>query len=129
MQRPAVVQHVSRLTGMRSNGQTPMGWVYLLLASLFEVGFTTSLRFTDNFRNLPATAGFLACVVLSLVFLELANRSIPLGTAYAIWTGIGVVGTVLIGMIWFDEPATAIRGILIIGIVGCAVGLKLTSGH
>jgi quaternary ammonium compound-resistance protein SugE len=67
--------------------------------------------------------------VSSLWFLELANRSIPLGTAYAIWTGIGAIGTVTIGMIWFDEPATLARGLLILGIVGCVIGLKLTSGH
>lgn len=106
-----------------------MGWIYLLLASVFEVGFTTTLRFTDNFKNVPAVAGFLVCVFLSLLFLELANRSIPLGTAYAIWTGIGAVGTVVIGMIWFNEPATVIRGLLILGIVACAIGLKVTSGH
>lgn len=106
-----------------------MGWLYLMLASLFEVGFTTTLRLSDSFRNLPATAGFLVCVFLSLLFLELANRSIPLGTAYAIWTGIGAIGTVVIGMIWFAEPATLIRVALIIGIVACAIGLKFTSGQ
>ncbi len=106
-----------------------MGWLYLMLASLFEVGFTTSMRFTDNFKNLLAVGGFLVCVFLSLLFLELANRSIPLGSAYAIWTGIGAIGTVVIGMIWFGEPATVIRGLLIMGVVGCAIGLKLTSGE
>ena len=105
-----------------------MGWLYLMLASLFEVGFTTMLRLSDNFRNLLATGGFLVCVFLSLLFLELANLSIPLGTAYAIWTGIGAIGTVSIGMVWFGEPATVVRGILIAGIIGCAIGLKLTSG-
>lgn len=106
-----------------------MGWMYLLLASVFEVGFTTTLRFTDHFRNIPAVGGFLICVALSLVFLELANRSIPLGTAYAIWTGIGAAGTVVIGMVWFDEPATIVRALLILGIIACAIGLKLTAGH
>ena len=106
-----------------------MGWFYLLLAAAFEVGFTTTLRLTDSFKSVPATIGFAICVVSSLWFLELANRSIPLGTAYAIWTGIGAIGTVTIGMIWFDEPATLARGLLILGIVGCVIGLKLTSGH
>jgi quaternary ammonium compound-resistance protein SugE len=105
-----------------------MDWLYLILGGLFEVGFTTTLRFTDGFRNLSATAIFLVCVVLSLLFLEIAAGSIPLGTAYAIWTGIGAMGTVLIGMVWFGEPATITRGMLIVGIVGCAIGLKLTSG-
>lgn len=106
-----------------------MAWFYLILGGVFEVGFTTTLRFTEGFRNLPATAGFLVCVFLSLFFLDVAARSIPLGTAYAIWTGIGAIGTVGIGMIWFAEPATAVRGLLILGIIGSAIGLKLTSGH
>lgn len=105
-----------------------MGWLFLVLASVFEVGFTTTLRFTDNFKNVPAVDAFVVCVCLSLVFLELANRSIPLGTAYAIWTGVGAAGTVVIGMLWFDEPATAVRGLLILGIIACAIGLKFTAG-
>ena len=62
------------------------------------------------------------------MFLELAERAIPLGTAYAVWTGIGAVGTVVIGMIWFGEPATLMRLVLIVGIIGSAIGLKLTAG-
>jgi quaternary ammonium compound-resistance protein SugE len=106
-----------------------MGWIYLLLASTFEVGFTTALRLSNNFKNLPAVGGFLVCVALSLLFLELAERSIPLGTAYAIWTGIGAVGTVTIGIIWFGEPATVVRVLLIAGLIGCAIGLKVTAGR
>ncbi len=106
-----------------------MAWLYLILAGIFEVAFTTALRFTNNFKNLWATVGFLVCVSLSLLFLELSNRSIPLGTAYAIWTGIGATGTVVIGMIWFGEPATIVRGLLILGVVACAIGLKFTSGQ
>ncbi len=106
-----------------------MGWFYLVLAGVFEVGFTTSMRFIDNFKNMQATLGFLVCVALSLLFLEFANKTIPLGTAYAIWTGTGAVGTVLIGMIWFSEPATLIRVLLILGIITCAIGLKFTSGQ
>ena len=105
-----------------------MKWLYLILGGIAEVGFTTSLRYVNGFRNLLATATFLVCVCLSLLFLEIAAVSIPLGTAYAIWTGIGAVGTVGIGMIWFGEPATFLRGLLITGIVGCSIGLKLTAG-
>lgn len=106
-----------------------MGWVWLLLASMFEVGFTTALRLSHNFKNLYTVGGFLVCVSLSLFFLELAERVIPLGTAYAIWTGIGAVGTVAIGIIWFGEPATIVRMLLIAGLIACAIGLKLTSGR
>ncbi len=105
-----------------------MAWVHLMLASIFEVSFTTALRLSDNFRNWPAVLGFLVSVGLSLLFLELAERGIPLGTAYAIWTGIGAVGTVLIGIVWFHEPASVVRGLLILGIIACAIGLKLTAG-
>ena len=106
-----------------------MAWFYLSLAGLFEVTFTTTLSYINNFRNVPATAGFLLSVALSLLFLEIASKTIPLGTAYFIWTGIGAVGTVGIGMIWFHEPATLVRGLLIAGIIGCAIGLKLTAGR
>ena len=87
-----------------------MGWIYLLLASTFEIGFTTTLRLSDNFKNLQAIGCFLVCVALSLLFLQLAERSIPLGTAHAIWTGIGAVA---IGIIWFGKPATIVRVLLI----------------
>ena len=106
-----------------------MGWIWLLLASAFEVGFTTTLRLSHNFKNLYAVAGFVVCVALSLLFLELTERLIPLGTAYAICTGIGAVGTVAIGIIWFGEPATAVRLLLIAGLIACAIGLKITSGR
>lgn len=105
-----------------------MGWIYLLLAAGFEVGFTTALRLSDHFKHIGAVIAFGVCVTLSLLFLELAERSIPLGTAYAIWTGIGAVGTVAIGIVWFGEPATVARLLLILGIIACAIGLKITSG-
>jgi quaternary ammonium compound-resistance protein SugE len=107
-----------------------MAWFYLLAAGLFEIGFTTCLRYTDGYRNLPWTLGFLACIFISMHLLEAATRmGIPLGTAYAIWTGIGAVGTVVIGMLWFAEPSTPVRILLILAIVASIVGLKLTSGH
>ena len=105
-----------------------VAWFYLILGGAFEVGFTTSLRFLDGSKNPAAVVAFLACVVLSLVFLEVASKTIPLGTAYAVWTGMGAIGTVGIGMIWYQEPATIMRGLLILGIVACVIGLKLTSG-
>lgn len=104
-----------------------LAWLLLVIGGLFEVGFTTCLRFVDGFRNLPWTIGFLASVTLSMGLLELASRSIPLGTAYAVWTGIGAVGTVLIGIVWFGEPATTVRVLLILGVVACIAGLKLTA--
>jgi quaternary ammonium compound-resistance protein SugE len=104
-----------------------MAWVWLILGGFFEVGFTTCLRFVDGFRNIPWTLGFLASVTLSMGLLELASRSIPLGTAYAVWTGIGAVGTVLVGILWFQEPATTVRVLLILAVIACIAGLKLTA--
>lgn len=102
-----------------------MAWALLILGGLFEVGFTTCLRFVEGFRNLPWTLGFLASVTLSMGLLEYAARSIPMGTAYVVWGGIGAIGTVAVGMIWFGEPTTTLRMLFILGIVGCIAGLRL----
>lgn len=104
-----------------------MAWLLLIIGGLFEVGFTTSLRFVDGFRNVPWTLAFLVSVGISMVLLEVAARSIPMGTAYAVWGGIGAVGTVIVGMIWFQEPATTIRLLLILAIVAAIAGLRLTA--
>jgi quaternary ammonium compound-resistance protein SugE len=104
-----------------------MAWLWLIIGGLFEVGFTTALRFVDGFRNLPWTMAFLAAVTLSMGLLELAARTIPMGTAYAVWGGIGAVGTVMVGMAYFDEPTTTVRLLLILAIVACIAALKLTA--
>jgi len=75
-----------------------MAWLLLILGGLFEVGFTTALRFVDNFRNLPWTLAFIASVAMSMGLLQVAARTIPMGTAYAVWGGIGAVGTVIVGI-------------------------------
>ena len=102
-----------------------MAWLWLIVGGLFEVGFTTSLRFVDGFRNLPWTLAFLGSVAVSMGLLEVASRRIPMGTAYAVWGGIGAVGTVIVGMAFFDEPAALIRLLLILTIVAAIAGLKL----
>ena len=103
-----------------------MAWAWLILGGLFEVGFTTCLRNAEGFRNLPWTLGFLLSVTLSMGLLELASRSIPMGVAYAVWTGIGALGTVAVG-VWFGEPLTTVRVLLILGAVACIAGLKATA--
>lgn len=104
-----------------------MAWFWLIVGGLFEVGFTTSLRFVDGFRNVPWTLAFLVSVAISMALLEYASRTIPMGTAYAVWGGIGAVGTVLVGIGWFHDPATTVRLLLILVIVGCIGALKLTA--
>lgn len=104
-----------------------MAWVLLVIGGFFEVGFTTCLRFVDGFRNIPWTAAFLVSVTLSMGLLEVASRSIPMGTAYAVWGGIGALGTVIVGIFWFGEPAHLARIGLIVALVACIAGLKLTA--
>ena len=104
-----------------------MAWLLLVIGGLFEVGFTTSLRFVDGFRNVPWTGAFLVSVTMSMLLLERAARSIPMGTAYAVWGGIGAVGTVIVGMALFDEPVSSVRLVLIALIIGAIVGLRVAA--
>lgn len=104
-----------------------MPWLWLIIGGLFEVAFTTSLRFVDNFRNLPWTAAFLVSVAISMGLLQVASRSIPMGTAYVVWGGIGALGTVIVGIAFFDEPANLIRLLLIFVIVAAIAGLRLAA--
>jgi len=104
-----------------------MPWFWLIVGGMFEVGFTTSLRFVDGFKNAPWTLAFLVSVAISMGLLEVASRSIPMGTAYAVWGGIGAVGTVIVGIFWFHEPASTMRVLLIFAIVAAIAALKLTA--
>ncbi|MEA3016306.1 MAG: quaternary ammonium compound-resistance protein SugE [Sphingomonadales bacterium] len=104
-----------------------MAWLWLILGGCFEIGFTTSLRFVDGFRNIPWTFAFLVSVTISMGLLEAAARTIPMGTAYAVWGGIGAIGTVIVGMLWFGEPTTMVRIMLIFAIVAAIAGLRLTA--
>lgn len=105
-----------------------MAWFWLILGGVFEVGFTTSLRFVDGFRNLPWTIAFLVSVAISMFLLEYAARTIPMGTAYAVWGGIGAAGTVIVGILFFGETLGTVRLLLLLGLIGCIVGLKLAHG-
>ena len=104
-----------------------MAWVVLFVAGLFEIGWAVGLKYTDGFtRPLPILATVVALIV-SVALLGVAVRTLPLGSAYAVWTGIGTVGTAILGIILFREPATAIRLACIALIVAGIIGLKLTS--
>jgi quaternary ammonium compound-resistance protein SugE len=104
-----------------------MSWLYLLLAGLFEVGWAVGLKYTEGFTRPLPTLATLAAMAVSLGLLGLALRSLPLGTAYAVWTGIGTVGTVLFGILVLGEMATAARLGCIALIVAGIAGLKLLS--
>ncbi|WP_332692038.1 quaternary ammonium compound efflux SMR transporter SugE [Bosea sp. (in: a-proteobacteria)] len=102
-----------------------MAWTYLFFAGLFEIGWAIGLKYTQGFTRLVPTVLTVASMVVSLGLLGLALKSLPLGTAYAIWTGIGTVGTAVLGIILFGEPATVLRLVCIGLIVAGIVGLKL----
>ncbi|HEX2112782.1 MAG TPA: quaternary ammonium compound efflux SMR transporter SugE [Alphaproteobacteria bacterium] len=99
-----------------------MAWIVLFVAGLFEVGWAIGLKFTEGFTRLWPTLGTVASMIVSLFLLGLALKSLPVGTAYAVWTGIGTIGTALLGIVLFGESAAAARllsiGLIVIGIVG-----------
>jgi len=109
-----------------------MNWIILIIAGLFEVGFTTSLgkaKSTTGTESLWWYGSFAVCLTASMALLIKATQSLPLGTAYAVWTGIGAVGTVLMGIIFFKEPATLWRLVFITTLIGSIIGLKAVSAH
>ena len=107
-----------------------MAWIYLLTAGLFEVAFTTCLKLSDNFTNYRFTAAFAVCAILSFVLLNKAvSENIPLGTAYAVWTGIGAAGTVMVGIFFFHEPYDFLRAFFIVLLIGSILGLKFVAPH
>ncbi len=106
-----------------------MAWIYLVVAGLFEVGFTTCLKYSNNFSNVKWSVGFFICITLSFFFLNQSIQKIPIGTAYAVWTGKGAVGTAIIGIFLFSEPYDFWRVFFIFLLVGSIVGLKLVSIH
>lgn len=101
-----------------------MGWIYLLLAGVFELGFTTALKLSDAFTRVWPTSFVLIFGTISLWLLSRSLQTIPLGTAYAVWTGIGAFGTVIIGIVFFNEPISAARIFFLSLLVVSIIGLK-----
>ncbi|WP_129714845.1 multidrug efflux SMR transporter [Pedobacter sp. SYP-B3415] len=109
-----------------------MNWILLIIGGLFEVGFTFCLGKAKDADGTTAYAWYAAfgvCLVMSMYMLMKATQTLPLGTAYAVWTGIGAVGTVLVGIIVFKEPATFLRLLFIVTLIGSIIGLKAVSSH
>ena len=101
-----------------------MSWLLLLLAGLFEVAWAIGLKYTDGFSRPLPTLLTLSAMGVSVLLLAMAVKQLPLGTAYAVWTGIGAVGTVLMGIWLFNEPATLARVLCLMLIIGGILGLK-----
>jgi quaternary ammonium compound-resistance protein SugE len=99
-----------------------MAWVYLVFAGLFEITWAIGLKYADGFTKLVPSVITVVGMIVSVVLLGLALRELPVGTGYAVWTGIGTVGAAILGMILFNEPATAIRlgciALIVVGIIG-----------
>ena len=104
-----------------------MNWLILVLAGLFEIGWAIGLKYTDGFTRPWPTLGTVVAMAISLGLLGIAMKSLPVGTAYAVWTGIGTVGTALVGIAILGEPATLVRLACIALIVAGIAGLKLVS--
>jgi quaternary ammonium compound-resistance protein SugE len=104
-----------------------MAWAILFVAGLMEIGWAIGLKYTEGFTRLVPSALTLACMAASIVLLGLAVKTLPIGTAYAVWTGIGAVGTAILGIILFGDAATALRLACIGLIVAGILGLKLVT--
>ena len=102
-----------------------MHWMYLLVAGLFEISWAVGLKFTHGFSQVIPSVVTVICMIASFYFLALALKNLPLGTAYAIWTGIGTIGTVIFVVILFKEPITAMRLLCIALIISGITGLKI----
>ena len=104
-----------------------MSWLLLVIAGLFEVGFTTCLKLSNNFTNFKWSIGFLVCISMSFFLLNKAIQHIPLGTAYGVWTGIGAVGTAAVGIIFYRESTEFWRLFFLFLLIGSIIGLKVVS--
>lgn len=104
-----------------------MAWVYIAIAGLFEVGWAIGLKYTEGFSKLWPSVGTIAAMIVSFYMLSMGLKTLPIGTAYAVWTGIGAVGTVIFGMIFLGESKDLIRMLCIFLIVSGILGLKLVA--
>ena len=104
-----------------------MNWAILILAGIFEIGWAVGLKYTDGFTRLWPTLGTVGAMVMSIALLGIAMKSLPMGTAYAVWVGVGAVGTAILGIVLLGEPANAGRLISLAVIIVGIVGLKLAT--
>jgi quaternary ammonium compound-resistance protein SugE len=104
-----------------------MSWLLLIVAGLLEVGWAIGLKYTEGFTRFWPSVGTALAMIVSIVLLGVAMKSLPVGTAYAVWVGVGAVGTVILGIVLFGEPANALRIASIALVVAGIVGLKLAS--
>ena len=104
-----------------------MNWFILVLAGIFEIGWAIGLKYTEGFTRLLPTVGTIVAMIISLGLLGIAMKSLPVGTAYAVWVGVGAVGTVILGIVLLGEPANPLRLISVGLIIAGIIGLKLAT--
>lgn len=104
-----------------------MAWFFLFIAGIFEIAWAIGMKYTNGFTKLTPTLLTIGSMVLSVYLLSLATKDIPIGTAYAVWTGIGIAGTSILGVIIFNEPFEVLKVLFILMILVAIVGLKLIS--
>lgn len=102
-------------------------WVYLFTAGFFEIAFTTFMKLSDGFKNWTFNICFAVCAILSFGLLNLSTQKISLGTAYAVWTGMGAFGTVVVGMVFFKDPVNVWRVAFLTTLIGSIIGVKFVS--
>ncbi len=107
-----------------------MAWMYILIASIFEISWAVGLKYSNGFTETKASIFTVVTMILSYIFLSMGVKNLPIGTAYAVWTGIGAVGTAIYGMIFFNEPKELIRiffiFLIVIGIIGLKISYRTT---
>jgi quaternary ammonium compound-resistance protein SugE len=106
-----------------------MNWFYLFIAGLFEIAWAVGLKYTDGWSKLWPSLATVILMAASFYFLSISVKTLSIGTAYAVWTGIGTVGAAILGMFLFDEPRDVIRVVCILFIVAGILGLKVSSGN
>ena len=104
-----------------------MSWLLLILAGLLEIGWAIGLKYTEGFTRFWPSIGTAFAMIMSMVLLGIAMKSLPVGTAYAVWVGVGAVGTVILGIVLFGEPANTLRLVSVGLIIGGIVGLKIAT--
>ncbi len=104
-----------------------MYWLYIIIASVFEITWAVGLKYSNGFTELKASIVTIAAMILSYIFLAMGVKGLPIGTAYAVWTGIGAVGTAIYGILFFSEPREMLRIFFILLIIAGIIGLRLTA--
>jgi quaternary ammonium compound-resistance protein SugE len=106
-----------------------MAWIILVVAGMLEVGWAVGLKYTEGFTRLWPSIATLSAMGASVALMGVAVRTLPVGTVYAVWTGIGTIGTVIVGIVFFGEPASLVRLFCVLMIFSGIIGLKLVTSH